>query len=102
MTKYACQHGARAASNHFSRKLGKKVSQSTIHSIKLAYLKTVKEMENRDASDDDIAELQPKKRGRPLLLGKNIDAQIQLYLRKIRESGGLSQLLLLWPLQGVS
>ena len=34
-------------------------------------------------------ELHPKKRGRPLLLGKNIDEQVQLYLHKIRENGGV-------------
>ena len=42
-----------------------------------------------DSSDEEIAELPPKKRGRPLLLGKNIDEQVQLYLRKIRENGGV-------------
>lgn len=88
MAKYARQHGARAASNYYSRKLGKKISESTIHSIKLAYLKRVKENVG-DSSDDDIAELPPKKRGRLLLLGKNIDKQVQLYLRKMRENGGV-------------
>ena len=88
MAKYACQHGAQAASNYYSVKLGKKVNKSTIHSIKLAYLKRVKENKG-DSSDDDITELPPKKRGRPLLLGKNLDKQVQLYLRKMRENGGV-------------
>ncbi len=88
MAKYACQHGIRAASDYFSRRLGRKVSQSSIHSIKLAYLKSVKENEG-DSSDEDIAELPPKKRGRPLLFGKNIDGQVQLYLHKIQENGGV-------------
>ena len=88
MAKYACQHGAQAASNYYSVKLGKKVNKSTIHSIKLAYLKRVKENKG-DSSDDDITELPLKKRGRPLLLGKNLDKQVQLYLRKMRENGGV-------------
>ena len=72
MAKYACQPGARAASIYYSRKLGKKVSESTIHSIKLAYLKRVKENKG-DSFGDDIAELPPKKWGRPFLLGKIIN-----------------------------
>ena len=83
--KYACQHGTWAASAHFSRKLR---SKSTIHSIKLAYLKRLNE-KGGDSSDDEIAELPPKKRGRPLLLGKNMDEQLQLYLKKIRDQGGI-------------
>ena len=42
-----------------------------------------------DPSDNEIAELLPKKRGRPLLLGKNVNEQVQLYLLKIRENGGI-------------
>ena len=78
----------RPCSNYFSRKLGRKVSQSSIHSFKWAYLKSMKE--NRgDSSDEDIAELPHKKRGRPFLLGKDIDEQVQLYLHKIQENGGV-------------
>ena len=58
------------------------MSKSTVHSIKLAYLKHLDE-QGGDSSDDEIAELPPKKRGQPLLLGKNVDEQLQLYLKKI-------------------
>ena len=54
--------------------------------MKLAYLDCMKE---KRRADDEITELPPKKRGRPLLLGKDIDEKIQLYLRKIREQGGI-------------
>ena len=30
-----------------------------------------------------------KKRGRPTLLGHDLDTQVQLYLKKVRESGGV-------------
>ena len=40
--KYACRHGKPAASAHFSRKQATKVSKSSDHLIKLAYLETVK------------------------------------------------------------
>ena len=52
MAKYACQHGTQAASDFFSRRLGRKVSQSSIHSIKLAYVKTIKENEGHSSDED--------------------------------------------------
>ena len=33
-----------------------------------------------NSPDNEIAELLPKKHGQPLLLGKNVDEQVQLYL----------------------
>lgn len=86
--KYACRHGARAASSHFSRKLGEKINKSTVHSIKLGYLKCLNE-KCADSSDDEIAELPHKKRGRHLLLGNKMDEQLQLYLKKVRQQGGI-------------
>ena len=86
--KYTCQHGMRAASTYFSRKLGKRVSQSFIQSIKVSYLSHMKESRG-DSSADGIDELPPKKRGRPLLLGTHIEKQLRLYLQKIRENGGV-------------
>ena len=62
--------------------------KSTVHSIKLAYMKHLNE-QGGDSSADEIAELPPKKRGRRLLLGKNMDEQLQLYLKKIRDQGGI-------------
>lgn len=64
------------------------MSKFTVHSIKLAYLERLNE-KGGNSSDDEIAELPPKKRGRPLLLGKNMDDQLQLYLKKIRDQGGI-------------
>ena len=64
------------------------MSKSTIHSIKLAYLERLNE-QGGDSSENEIAELPPKKRGRPLLLRKNMDEQLKLYLKNIRDQGGI-------------
>ena len=42
-----------------------------------------------DSSNNEIATVPPKKRSQPLHLGKHVDEQIQLYLCKIRENGGI-------------
>ncbi len=90
--KHAALHGATSASRHFSRKLRKSVSRGTAISLKNEYQGEVARRYHDDDNDDNepgsITELQPKKRGRKLLLGDNLDAKVQLYLRKVREGGG--------------
>ncbi len=72
----------------FSRKLSHRVSETTVHSIKNVYLEGVKE--KRAAQDDgDVSVLYPKKRGRPVRLGEDLDTKVQLYLRKVRKGGGV-------------
>ena len=62
------------------------VSQTTVHSIKKVYKE---ELRKRKRSDDgrDLEVLPLKKRGRPLLLGDEVDLKVQLYLKKLREKG---------------
>ena len=40
-------------------------------------------------SDEEVAYLPPNKRGQPFLLGEQIDKQLQLYLKKARDQGGV-------------
>ena len=84
--KYASYHGVAATARHFSRKLKKKVSESTARSIRDSYLIEAKRKRVEDL--EDIEALPEKKRGRPLLLGDVLDEKVQLYLRKVREAGG--------------
>ena len=79
IAKYVCKHGTQAASTYFSRRVVKKVSQSSVHLIKLSYVKCMKGSRGCP-SDIEVAKLPPKKHGQPLLLGKNVDEQVQLYL----------------------
>jgi len=79
IAKYVCKHGTQAASTYFSRRVGKKVSQSSVHLIKLSYVECMKGSRGCP-SDIEVAKLPPKKHGQPLLLGKNVDEQVQLYL----------------------
>lgn len=85
--KYSCVHGASAAARHFSKRWGCNVSDSTVKSIKMAYLEEVRK---RPRSDDgeEVTALPAKKRGRKLFLGEDLDRKVQVYLRKVREGGG--------------
>ena len=53
-----------------------------------AYLKGMKEDRTLDDSDD-LSELPTKKRGRRVLLGDDLDRKVHLYLKKVREGGGV-------------
>ena len=64
----------------------KRVSISTVHSIKQDYLE---DMATAQFDVDDYEALLPKKRGRPVLLGQFLDDKLQLYIKKVREGGGI-------------
>jgi len=89
MGKYASHHGPRATARHFSRKLGENVSESTIRSIRSAYLEGInrKRPVELDEEEGEIVALPMKKRGRPVLLGRELDTLVQKYLRKVRDGG---------------
>ena len=60
---------------------------STVHGIKEGYLKEL--TRKRRAEEHLTIEVLPTaKRGRPLLLGSDIDKMVQIYLSKLREGGG--------------
>ena len=86
--KYASTHGVQAASNHFSWKLSKKIPKPTVRSISKAYMESLRQKQ-KVGSSAEVKTLPAKKRGRPLMLGKDIDKQLQLYLHpQGQESGG--------------
>lgn len=83
--RYAEIRGCSAASLYFTRKLGHKVSTSTVYTIKMDYLAEKKK------SDEEPCSLPVKKRGRPLLLGDAIEVQLQAYIHKgAQRPGGSS------------
>ena len=84
--RYASYHGVAPASRHFTKKLGDKVGESTVRSIRDSYLIEAKRRRVDNVENLDI--LPHKKRGRPPLLGEALDLKVQQYLRKVRDGGG--------------
>lgn len=85
IAKYATNHGIASAARVFSHRLKKKVSESTVRSMRNAYRE---ELRKRSEDDDEMPDFPAKKRGRHVLLGDELDKTVQLYLRKTREGGG--------------
>ena len=66
--KYASQHGVAATARVFSKRLDSPVSETTVRSIRSAYIQGVHQKQ-RAEDDGEIVALPLKKQGRPLLLG---------------------------------
>ena len=80
--QYASHHRV-AAARYFFKKLEQRVSESTVRSLRSSYVEGVnwKRPVELDENDGDILSLPLKKRGRSVLLGPELDVQVQLYLR---------------------
>lgn len=87
--KYATVHGVSTASNIFSRKVGQRISEATVRSIRDSYTEELKCRRKRCGSTAEITELPERKRGRHVLLGEDLDRMVQSYLKKVREEGGV-------------
>lgn len=87
MGKLVCTIGATAAAKSFSKKLGVKLNESTLCGFKRAYIDERNVKRLREEEDLSVNELQPKKKGRSLLLGKKLDSAVQEYILKLRERG---------------
>ena len=88
MGKYTSLHGVAAAARFFTRKFSHQVRETTLHSMKKAYQQ---EVTRKRACEDcqDVDYLPHQKRGRPVLLGANVDSQVKTYLRRVRDAGGV-------------
>ena len=73
--------GATAAAKSFSRKWGMKINESTWCGFKKVYI--TERSAKRLREEDCVNELQPKKKGRSLLLG----ISLMEYILKLRECG---------------
>jgi len=63
------------------------LSPSTSFGWKENYLKELAKRKNDELPK--VKELPPKKRGRPLLVGNELDVQVQLYVKELRNNGAV-------------
>ena len=86
--KYASENGVAAACRLYSKELEKPLNESTVRGIKKTYLEELSR--KRKAEENmQINCLPTKKRGAPLKLGEKMDKQVQAYLVRLREKGGV-------------
>ena len=76
------------AARFFSRKLKSTVRETTVRSIKTAYVEEIRRKRRGEPSGGDITVLPLQKHGRLALLGPDVDTKVQMYLKKVRDGGG--------------
>uniref|UniRef100_A0A1X7V717 DUF4817 domain-containing protein n=1 Tax=Amphimedon queenslandica TaxID=400682 RepID=A0A1X7V717_AMPQE len=92
IARYAFRNGVMATKRNFFAKLNLKINESTVRRFKKAYIE--ERGSKRAVCEDDDAEitkLPPKKRGRKVLLGENMDSMGRSYahVTRMREKGGV-------------
>lgn len=82
--RYAAEHGNKWALNKFKRKDGQCLSEATVRNFKRQYLEQIK-----SGKDLDQAILPKKQQGRPKLLPSEIEAEVKLYIERLRDKGAI-------------
>ncbi|XP_033099597.1 uncharacterized protein LOC117103185 [Anneissia japonica] len=81
--KHASEHGITSACKKFSFELGKKLNESTVRTFREAYQRQLAACED----GDKVTNLPVGNRGRPPLLGSELDQRIQDYIRRLQTNG---------------
>ena len=100
--KYAAENGATRAAKHYSAVWGIPINESTARRLKSQYLEKLRKeslerrkklAESQKASTSGepiiITELETKPRGRPLLLGVELDTLVQEFINNLRAASGV-------------
>ena len=86
--KYAAENGTTNAIRLFSKELPN-LKESTVRGWKKAYLSELATKKRVGDEKMSVDRLPVAGRGRPLLLGKDLDHQVQAYISSLREAGGV-------------
>ena len=71
----------------YSKKRGVELSESTIRTWKTYYCAKLRERKSGDSKPIEV--LEERRRGRPLLLGEQLDSTVKAYIEDVRRLGGV-------------
>ena len=87
----AAEHGVTLTIHYYAPDLDLK--ETSVQRFKNSYQASLKLAKNAPATQsgdqNNLQELVPKKTGRPLMLGEELDQQVRYYLRELRDRGGI-------------
>ena len=87
--QYAAQNGIAAAMHHFHQNGNfPDLKETSVRGWKDGYLKEL-QVQERKCEPISISELPEKRRGRPLMLGKQLEKEVQSFIKAIQDSGGV-------------
>ena len=76
------------AARQFSSRWKIHLSETTVRSIRDSYHREI-DMRRRIGESDVVNSLPERERGRSKLLGNDLDEKVQLYIKSVREHGGV-------------
>ena len=90
VAEYASKNGVLAAIRHF-KQTGEfaNLKESTVRGWKSTYCMKLAFSRKRDVEVEAIVELPEKRRGRPLLIGEELEDKVKWFLTEVRKSGGV-------------
>ena len=92
IAKYAVKHRNQAAIHRYSKEFCTEIKESTFSTWKSKYKKKInnlhKERRYGESGEIIVSDLTSMKRERPLLLGEELDRQVQSYVRATRDGKG--------------
>ena len=89
ITKYAVENGNCSAVRHFNKKFDMLIKESSVRTWVEKYKFECEKKRKAGEMDLSVKSLPSAKRGRPLLLGEELDKQVQGYIRALRDEGGV-------------
>ena len=87
--KRAAEHGVLATIRYYATRLPCHLKESTVRTWKNAYLAQLRRLRSEGKDNTTVQELPTKKRGRPLILGEEVEMQVRAYLKALRENGAV-------------
>ena len=85
---YAVLHSVPKVTRTFSCKWKVRLGETTVRSIRDGYQEKLKRRRH-SGNDTPLHKFPELQRGRPLLLGEALDHKLKLYVKKIRDAGGV-------------
>ena len=86
--KRAAEHGVAATIRFYAKKFPN-LKESSVRTWKSAYTLEIKKRRREGHDDLSVKTLPEKKKGRPLLLGDELEMQVRAYLTTLRENGAV-------------
>ena len=85
----AAEHGVLATVRYYATKLPDPLKESSVRTWKKAYIAELRRVRTQENTDTDIKQLSTKRRGRPYLLGEEVEMQVRAYLTALRANGAV-------------
>ena len=108
--KYSLDNGPTTAAKHYSKVWGVNINESTCRRLKVEYFdklnEEIKERKKKGQAPETepivIKKLPTKDRGRPLMLGQELDAAVQEYVESLRKvNGSVNTLVVMGAAEGI-